>query len=1073
MEKITHQVITASAGTGKTFQLAHRYIRLMAYGVSPDRIIALAFSRKAAGEIFDSIIEHLSRAVGSDDGAKEMGARIERPDLHQTNFLKILHRLLQHLHRIHISTLDRFIVGIVRTFPAELGLPMQLDIFDPENIVAKSIRQDILRTLFNHHDVDSNAQITFLHAFKQATFGQEEKGLERALDAFVNEYLDAYRILPNGNLWGARKIIWPDEPVWVQPVKNIQEIAKELKRSFGESRFHKTLLKSLTQIIDFSGQYSEEAVWDNRVGKSMVFQKLLAYIDEGERAEISISYAKKEYRFTFEQSQQIRCLLRHVMGVEFHRALMRTKGLYRILDQYDHLYHTRMHRQGSLTFEDAQHLLTSKEGSRLYIDYRLDCKLDHWLLDEFQDTSDMQWEVFRNVVDEIVQDPSGERSFFYVGDVKQAIYGWRGGNAQLFGRILEQYGDRIEQRPLNTSFRSCQPIIDTVNEVFGRLPDDLFSVETIAGWNKIWIDHQIQKEVVPSEGYVALLEPDNHNGETKPTDEDRYETVARILKEINPLKCGLSVAVLVRTNHSGKDVVNMLRRACPDLHIVHEGKREIHDSPVVSLLLSLIKFAAHPGDMFAWRHLEMSPLKVVLSILSDAQEDLPLILLEKMQVLGFQGFIRYWGDKIEASHPLDAFGKKRLQDLVDAAGEFDALGRRDANTFLRFIDHYHIHEIAAEQAVRVMTIHQAKGLDFDIVILPDLQGRNMVRAGQIDFVMARDRSTNQNQWALKMPRRLMAESDSVLAEQVKAEDEKASMDALCVLYVAMTRAKRALYMLTAFPGKSATTTDSATFVKYQLSGELNPIDGPRMVVHGKEVLCLYEKGARDWYTKIPEVQATHTSKKKDKIAEDFHERPSRRKRFSRVSPSGQAEERQQSVTGLLSESMYQSLDFGTAVHELFERVSWIEEEDLKTIIQDWREASSYNESLKQKAIENFRDALVAGEVKNALSKPKGPIELWKEKNFEIILNDEWVTGTFDRVTIFYADARRPIRATILDYKTNQIADDDDYLHLLEHYRPQLTLYQRVLAEILKIDAGQITLQLLFTRLGKVCEVVRH
>jgi ATP-dependent helicase/nuclease subunit A len=82
------------------------------------------------------------------------------------------------------------------------------------------------------------------------------------------------------------------------------------------------------------------------------------------------------------------------------------------------------------------------QEARLYIDYRLDCKLDHWLLDEFQDTSDLQWEVLRNLADEILQDASGQRSFFYVGDVKQAIYGWRGGNARLFGKILEQYRGR-------------------------------------------------------------------------------------------------------------------------------------------------------------------------------------------------------------------------------------------------------------------------------------------------------------------------------------------------------------------------------------------------------------------------------------------------------------------------------------------------------------------------------------------------------------------------------------------------------------------------------------------------------
>ena len=106
-----------------------------------------------------------------------------------------------------------------------------------------------------------------------------------------------------------------------------------------------------------------------------------------------------------------------------------------------------------LSFNDAQYLLTANKSAgsglvitrdvdaqdRLYIDYRLDCQLDHWLLDEFQDTSDLQWAVLHNLLDEILQDDSGRRSLFYVGDVKQSIYRWRGGNPRLFGAILDHY----------------------------------------------------------------------------------------------------------------------------------------------------------------------------------------------------------------------------------------------------------------------------------------------------------------------------------------------------------------------------------------------------------------------------------------------------------------------------------------------------------------------------------------------------------------------------------------------------------------------------------------------------------
>lgn len=78
-------------------------------------------------------------------------------------------------------------------------------------------------------------------------------------------------------------------------------------------------------------------------------------------------------------------------------------------------------------------------GGRLLIDWRLDAKFDHWLLDEFQDTSYTQWTILRNLLDEAVQDAEHRRSLFYVGDVKQAIFAWREGDARLFRQIFEHY----------------------------------------------------------------------------------------------------------------------------------------------------------------------------------------------------------------------------------------------------------------------------------------------------------------------------------------------------------------------------------------------------------------------------------------------------------------------------------------------------------------------------------------------------------------------------------------------------------------------------------------------------------
>lgn len=1081
---IHHQAIAASAGSGKTFQLAQRYIRLLAHQVAPERIIALTFSRKAAGEIFDSIVQYLSLAALSPEEARAMAPRIERPAFEQADFLKLLRLFLDRLHHLHIGTIDSFIVGMARTFPMELGLSMEFDVLDRDGAESVRLRREVLNTIFNHRLIDRGAQHQFQEAFKLTTFGQEEKALAYNLERFINMYQVYYQLLPHRHGWGDEQRIWPNGSPWLTPADDVQGAAERLRALVGQSHFPDPLVQSLLKIINVVDGYTESTPWDATLGQSVVFKELLTRMaDLAAGAETILRYRKKEYTLSPEQSLLFYRLLHHLFHVEIRSALIRTRGLYRLLDQYERLYDRRVRRRGRLTFDDAQYLLTGANRysggallsrlpdpeTRLYIDYRLDCRLDHWLLDEFQDTSNAQWEVFRNLIDEIVQDPSGRRSFFYVGDVKQAIYGWRGGNARLFGAILEQYGDRIERRPLNTSFRSCEAVIEAVNRVFDVLPAGIFPEGTIERWSALWSEHRAEQGKVPARGYTALLEPDCSGGTYKPTAADRYEVVAALLKEIKPLRRGLSVAILVRTNAAGKEMVDYLREACADLPVAHEGRGIIKDNPVVALLLSLIRFAAHPGDTFAWRHLQMSPLDAFFAERKWTRDRLPLILLRDLHEQGVQGFIRRWGERLDALHPLEPFGRKRLRDLVDAAGEFS--GRDHLHAFLSFIDRYQTHEPGSDHVVRVMTIHQAKGLGFDVVMLPDLQSTNhsMISAGHIDFVTARDEDTNRPLWALKMPRKIIAQHDPVLAEQVRIEDENACFDELCVLYVAMTRAKRALYLVTGFAGKTSVSITPAAFLKTQFQGTANPELGERFPLNGSEAVVLYETGTRDWYEEIPYEDDPRMSTEAVTIPEDFIKKPSRRKRLMHVSPS-LATDNEEPADLLFAPRLHQSLELGTAVHELFERLGWVDEEDVLSIVEAWQTVTAASDTVQEQAVNQFRNALNTRKIRELLSKPEMETELWREQSFEMVLADEWITGVFDRVHIIRDESDNVIRAVIIDYKSNEVITEQEIDEAAEHYRPQLELYQRVLMKMLKLGPANIDLKLVFTRPGRVCEL---
>ncbi|HBA86289.1 MAG TPA: hypothetical protein DCZ95_19580 [Verrucomicrobia bacterium] len=1081
---IRHQSIAASAGSGKTYALAHRFIRLLALGVAPDRIVALTFSRKAAAEIFDSIVRYLCDASLSDAAAQSMSVRLQKPELRRLDFLKMLRSLLDQLSRLHVGTLDSFTIGVVSAFPMELGISADLQIMDNDGALAKAVRWDVLNKVLNPQNIRESAQQAFLEAFKQATFGREEKGLGRNLDAVLEAYRAEYMALPRQEAWGSESVIWSDGAEWQKAGADVLKLALLIKELIPEAGYDERFAKVLLKIVDFAGSFNEFSAWTSALDNA-VFQALLNQEEDLKEGGATISYYRKENELRGDIAKGLHQLIQHIKRVEIRRSLRQTSGLFSVLDQYERLYNEHARRRGRLTFADAQYLLTgnspsgtgrklsfqSRSDELLYIDFRLDSSLDHWLLDEFQDTSDLQWEALRNLVSEVLQDDSGRRSFFYVGDVKQAIHGWRGGNARLFNRILEEYGPLFEPvPPLVKSFRSAQPIIDTVNRVFGHLPDDVeWPVGLRENWEALWQTHTCQEKVVPAVGYAALLEPLSGADGESPDAPDRYRVLARVLKQVDPLARGLSTAVLVRSNAQGAEVVNYLRRECLGMAVVHEGHAAIDDSPVVSVLLSLVKFAAHPGDTRAWYHVLMSPLKESLSERKVTREFFSIELLEEIRVRGFREFMRTWGRRLNAEAPLDDFGRKRLKDLENAAGLFDQTLEHDADAFLYFMEHYKIYESTSENAIRVMTIHQSKGLGFDWVVLPELQNKGILGAGDLDCVVATDPSDEQPLWTLKMPRRIIANADPVLREQIALKDEASCFEELCVLYVALTRARRALYVIASPVGASSKAEYPATLVKRQLTGEPKPKAARAVELAGEAVGLLYETGRPNWFDEIPRTRKEESGKPSKPLASISKGATDGRSRLMLVEPSAVVEGLQ-SGAALFAPAASESLEFGTAVHELFERMEWLEETHVGAVLARWEKHSNASAALKARIASHFKAVLEARDVREVLSKPKDAYELWREKPFEIILDGRWVSGIFDRVVIRKDAQGRPLDAVILDYKSNQALSDRDIQALTEHYTPQLALYGWALSRMLGLKASNIRLCLLFTQVARVVDI---
>jgi ATP-dependent helicase/nuclease subunit A len=351
------------------------------------------------------------------------------------------------------------------------------------------------------------------------------------------------------------------------------------------------------------------------------------------------------------------------------------------------------------------------------------------------------------------------------------------------------------------------------------------------------------------------------------------------------------------------------------------------------------------------------------------------------------------------------------------------------------------------------------------VMLPDLQSDNMAGGGQPGLVLARDPDLGRPLWALQMPRRIVGESDDVLREQVEAADETAAFDALCLLYVAMTRAKQGLYIITSFQGKTAQTITPAAFLKRQLTGDPKPTRGKPLRVGEEEAVCLYESGNPQWHVQEPQKVKPPAALAAVQLPPDFSRQPSVRRRLVRVQPS-QRPETSQRASLLFAPDARDSRDLGIAVHQLFERVSWIDGIDVESLIAEWSTSSLLMEDLKQKAVGLFRQAIRATEIRRSLSRPAGDVTLWREKRFEVVIGNRWVSGAFDRVVVLRDEKGKALGATVLDFKSDEVRDDAALKALATQYRPQMEAYRSALSRMLGLKPAKVALTLVFVQSGK-------
>lgn len=1048
MKPLTHQMILASAGSGKTYALTNRFVQLLASGAKPERIVALTFTRKAAGEFFDEILKKLARAAENAEAASQLAADIGHPALGTADFLRMLRGVIDAMPRLSLGTLDGFFARIVRSFPMELGLGGDFEVM--EESVARRERRKVLRRMFTAAGEPDGTQREFIESFKRATFGVDEKQLSRVLDGFLDKHAETFLAAPDEARWGEAERIWPEGCAWLREAGRREAAVKTLRAVFPWAELNDKQRARMEGFLEALAEWSPGAPLPDAA--AYVVKNAFLVWDDLLRGQAELMLERKKVALGAGECAALAAVVAGIAGAEIVRRLEMTRGLFAVLRGYERTYHDAVRRVGRLTFADVQRLLLPEAGgpvlssgggeaeeARLLVDWRLDATFDHWLLDEFQDTSFGQWSVLKNLIDEAVQDAERRRSLFYVGDVKQSIFSWRGGDPRLFREIFNHYNSAqpgmIEEARLDRSFRSGPAVIAMVNRVFGDTAalGAVVPAAAAQAWAREWGAHVSARPHLG--GYAELRHAEDEAG--------RFAETLRILQEIEPLRRGLDVAVLVRTNDTAAALADYLRREGKLAAVAESDVRVAGDNPLTCALLALLRAAAHPGDRFAQEHVGMTPLGRLLEAERLTTGDaLTARVLEEIYADGFAATLERWLRKLATVVEIDAFSAERGRLLVEAAEGFDENGSRDVAEFLEFAERHTVRESDTARVVRVMTIHKSKGLGFDLVLLPDLEGSKLAtRRDGLAVEKGADRSV---EWIVELPTKVFYEHDAVLAEHVATAEAEAAYEALCLLYVAMTRAKRAMYVITEPVGNSKS------------------LNFPRLL---EETLGdTWTEGDADWWRVLPFAEAPAAVA--ETLVADAGAEAARVERLFSMTPSG-TEKATIGGAVLFALSAGQAATFGTAVHEVFSLVEWSDAVPAGGWAAAWTKRGAGAD-----VVAVAQACVTAAELAPVWARPAGGAgEVWRERAFEVVIDGAWVTGVFDRVVVARDTAGRATAVTVYDFKTDRAEDTpEDRARVAARYQEQLATYRTVAARLAGVPRGRVKCALVLTSVRRLVPV---
>ena len=760
-------------------------------------------------------------------------------------------------------------------------------------------------------------------------------------------------------------------------------------------------------------------------------------------------------------------IAKNVIGRTFQR---RVEGLGRFLPEFDRAFLALQKREGLYHFDDLIHALVRasnlEAGAELF--YRLDGRVRHVLLDEFQDTSNPQWSALEPLVGEILSGYEDERVALVVADPKQSIFGWRGGSPRLIAHLEATYA--LSTESLIRSRRSSSVVLGAVNRVFSDVASAglLSEVETeVRTWAMAFEEHRPEKD---RPGYVRLETGPEEEGDTGKEQPALLAYAAERARELHHAAPGATLAVLTRTNAAATSLMANLRRL--GVEASEEGGVAVTDSAPVLAILAAFRLADHPADVVSRYLVGKTVVARLLGISPDDWRDearmasaargIRARLLEE----GYGTLLSEWFRMLA---PLvSARDKRRLRQLVELAFRWDERPTIRPSDFVAFVKASQV-EDPTGSAVRVMTVHKAKGLEFDIVLLPELDALQLVEGERgAGFLPYRDGgvgSVKRIYPRLSLHARLLFEE---LTEPEAQARERRLWDALSQLYVGMTRARHATHMIVGPDpeGRQGRRT-AARLVRDTLAPD----------VRAMPLSVLWEEGDPDWWSKAS-VEKARGSREAEPVAPlpagpVTLATPTGRRSFRTLTPSDLVHRASLSFRRLFERERSAAKDRGALVHRWLEMIEWIESgvPDTAEMLAA-AEPLGFAQEYARDLLPDFVRWIEAPAIRSLLSRSGFPVGARVDRELSFFVRDgqTLLEGRVDRL-VRTEGADGP-RFRVVDWKTDDLGDQAGAgaLERAALYRPQLEAYRRAVALAERIPTDRIEVCVGFVQAGRVVEV---